>query len=705
MNHNKFAKTLLASALAFISVESTAQTLEEVVVTAQKREQSLQDVPIAITAFGESDVERLNAKELGDLQYSSPNLYIDQSQRNMPQIGLRGISDQSRNPGYDNRVSVYVDGIFAGRSGTSNQATLDLERVEVLRGPQGTLFGKNTVAGAISMTTKKPSDTFNGFLKAEGGDYSYRSMTGMVTGPISDTLSAKIIVNDTQRDGHIKNLANDRLLNGIDLKASRVQLRWLASDKTEVNFSYDKSESGNDNIGQEASPDNLAPNPHEVNFDTVTLNNVDQHGFGLTIDHELDNGFTLTSITGKRVADMLGVGDEDFTPYPIAFSNTQEHSEHTSQEIRLASPADDKMDYVVGAYYIKQTNESLSSARTGPYGFFVGLPNNAGVELPGVVDVKSFALFAHGNYMINDQLQLTAGLRYTKEDKDVNFTITDTSGLFTNDSISDDRSANDVSPKIGLNYFVNDDLMFYGSYSKAFKSGGWNIDFLNNFDNIAFDDEKVDNYELGMKSTLADGSVRLNAAIFRADYSDYQVFQFVPQSNGTTIFTLTNAGEVRSQGFEMDLTWAATENLSLWSSYGYTDATFLSFKDGGGVGVDYDGNAAPFAPKKNISAGVEYRYGVGFGDIVAQANYSYRDDFYAHPNNLEVNHVGAYELFNARLGLESADGHWSVFAWAKNLNDTLKMRSRSVSFFGVSRANYTDPKMVGLSLQYNFGEQ
>jgi len=694
---------MLSLAIAASSTHAVAQTLEEVIVTAQKREQSLQDVPVAITAFGESDVERLNAKELADLQYSSPNLFIDQANRNNPQIGLRGIADQSRNAGYDNRVSVYIDGIFAGRSGSSNQATLDLERVEILRGPQGTLFGKNTVAGAMSLTTKKPSDTFNGFVKLEGGNYNHQSYTGMLTGPISESVSAKLIVNDTARDGYIKNLTNDLDLNGLDQNGLRFQLRY-AGEKTEVNFSYDDSNNEGSWIGQLKDPDPLAPGAREVNYDTLTETSIEQHGFGLTIDHELDNGFILTSITGQREANMRALLDEDFTPYPVAYSNTEENSKHTTQEFRLASPENETYDYVLGAYYITQTNTSLSFAGTGAAGTFAGLPNFAGVTLPGEVDVKSTALFAHGNYMLTDKLQLTGGLRFTRETKDVDFTITDTSGLFTNDSVSDSRSANDLSPKIGVNYFASDDVMLYLSYGKAFKSGGWNIDFLRNFDDIAFDDEKVDNYELGMKSTLADGSVRFNAAIFRADYSDFQVFQFIPQSNGTTIFTLTNAGEVVSQGFEADLNWAISENFTLFGSYGYTDATFKRFKDGGGLGVDYDGNEMPFAPKSNVGLGLEYRSDVGFGEFVSQLDYSSRSDFYTHPNNLDVNYIEGYSLVNIRVGLESKEGTWSAYAWAKNLQDTEERRTRSVSFFGTPRSNYTDPKMVGVTLQYNFGQ-
>lgn len=698
-------KLMVSGVVASLLSTSGFAQIEEIVVTAQKREQSLQDVPIAITAFSSSDVERLNAADVSDLQYSTPNLFVGQNSRSVPKIGLRGISDQSRNPGYDNRVSVYVDGMYVGRSGASNQSTLDLERIEVLRGPQGTLFGKNTVAGAISMTTKKPVEVFSGFIEAEVGNYDRLSVTGMVNGAlIEDRLFAKLLLNDTQRDGHLDNLSNGKDLNGLDQQNARLQLRWLAGSATEMNFYIESSDNAGDYVGAEAVPDMFAGQPYTVNIDADTISFIEQFGTGLNIEHELDNEFTLTAISGYRESDSFARLDEDYSPFPIAVSNTREKSDHFSQELRLSSPATEDYDYVIGLYYFDQTNESASSGLIGPAGPAAGLPANTRVDLPGAVDVHSFAIFSHGNYRINEQLEITAGLRYTYEKKEVAFSITDTSGLFASGSFSDERSASNWSPKLGLNYTVGEDLMVYGSYAKGFKSGGWNIDFLSSFDNIDFDDEEVDSFELGIKSTLADGRVRLNAALFHADYSNYQVFQFVPQTNGTTLFTLTNAGEVTSRGVEMDINWAVTDAVSLWASYGYTDAVFEKFKNGGGAGIDFDDNKAPDAPENNVSIGVEYRHSLAdLGDLILQLDYSYRDQFYTHPNNFEVNRVESYDLVNGRIGIESDDGVWSVFAWAKNLTDNQEINNRNVSFFGIARASYTEPRTYGVSLKYHFG--
>lgn len=710
-NFHQVSSLALLGSLALISpFSAVAQqdfALEEIVVTAQKREQSVQDVPIAITAFNQSDLERLNASDLSDLQYSTPNLTIATNTKVTPRVGMRGISDFSRNPGYDNRVSVYVDGMYAGRSAASNQATLDIERIEVLRGPQGTLFGKNTVAGAISLTSRKPTEEFNASAKLDIGNESYTSITGMVNGAlIEDTLMAKIMVNDQQKDGYKTHLPSGDDLSGTDKQSARVQLRWML-EQGEVNFSYDKTTDDNDGIDAEKIDDAQAPGPFTVATDAPLTQFIETQGVALTVDYDFDNDFSLTSITGLRQTEYNSTLDEDYSPLDVATSTVTEDSEHFSQELRLASPVNDNYDYVLGLYYFEQTNESKSSASGGIYfpTYNADTNPNPKVEVPATVDVSSYAAFFHGNYRITEKLELTGGLRYTYEKKDLSYSISDTTFLFTNGDFNDTRDAEDLSPKIGLNFYLNEDILIYGGYSKAFKSGGWNVDFISTFDQINFDDEQVDAYELGFKSTLADGRVRFNAALYHSNYSDFQVFQFVPVSTGGTILSITNAAEVTAKGFEADVNWAMTEHLTLWAGYGFSDSSFDQFKDGGGPGVDYDGNNTPDAPARSYSLGLQFQHSVGdFGEFFASVDYSYRGAFYSNPNNLDVNRIDAYELLNARAGIRAHDDSWSVSLWGKNLADANDMTERSVSFLGVQRAAYLEPRTYGLSLKYKIGQ-
>jgi len=687
--------------------DSTAPILEEIVVTAQKRAQSLQDVPIAITALGSDDLDRLNAASLADIQYSTPNLTVSTNNRSNARVGLRGVSDFSRNPGYDNRVSVYVDGIYVGRSAASNQATLDLERVEVLRGPQGTLFGKNTVAGAISLTSKRPDGQLNGFVEGDVGNYGYTSVTGMVNGAlIEDKLYGKLMVNDTQRDGHVKNLYNGKDINGLDDQSLRMQLRW-ALDSTEINFTVDYDERNAEFHGREAINDTAAPKKYEVAFNKGSLQSVELLGLSGIVEHELDNGMEITALTGYRETEFQNSADEDYgsvdwipgsgSPFQDAESAIGEESEQLSQELRLSSAANESYDYVVGLYYFDQTNKATTSAGVGN--------NLVSVTVPAEVDVKSYAAFVHGNYWLAEKLQFTGGLRYTYEEKEIDFSITDTTGLFTNGSFIDDRDSDNFSPKLGLNYFVNDDLMLYGSYAKAFKSGGWNADFVESLDGLAFDDEEVDSFEVGVKSTFWDGRARLNASVYQSEYSDFQVQQFVVLPNNITDIILTNAGEVTSKGFEADLNVALSDTFTAWVTYGYTDAKYDSFKDGGGDGVDYDGNQLPDAPEQSFGVALEGRFPIsGSTNLVAQLDYSYRDAFFTNPNNADNSAVDSYDRFNARLGIESDDSAWSVYLWGKNLADSDDETYRSRAFLGVNRAAYMEPRMYGLSVKYNFGD-
>ena len=709
-NNNLSLAILAALGLPVISVvqaaDDTSPELEVVVVTAQKRVQSLQDVPIAITALSGADLERINAATLSDIQYSTPNLTVSTNNRSNARIGLRGVSDFSRNPGYDNRVSVYVDGIYVGRSAASNQSTLDLERVEVLRGPQGTLFGKNTVAGAINLTTKLPDGEFNGFVEANVGNYGYQSLTGMVNGSlIDDKLYGKLMVNNSQRDGHVKNLYNGDDLNGIDDQSLRGQLRWQL-DATEINLALDYNERGAQFHGREALNDTAAPNKFEVAFNKGSLQSVELFGFSGIVEHELDNGMQFISLSSYRETDFQNSADEDYgpvdfvgvgSPFQDAQSAIGEESEQFSQEFRLSSAMNETYDYVVGVYYFNQTNSATTSAAVGN--------NLVSVLVPAQVDVKSYAAFVHGNYRLTEQLQFTGGLRYTYEEKSIDFSISDTTGLFTNGSLTDDRDSSDLSPKLGLNYFANDDLMFYTSYAKAFKSGGWNADFVESLDGLSFDDEEVDSFEFGAKSTFWDNRARLNVSIFNSEYSDFQVQQFVELPGNITDIILTNAGEVSSRGFEADVNIALSEAFTMWATYGYTDASFDSFKNGGGDGIDYDGNKLPDAPEQSFGLGLEGRFQLSDKiNLIAQLDYSYRDSFFTNPSNADSTAVESYDRSNARLGIESIEGDWSVYLWAKNLADSDNETYRSRSFLGINRAVYMEPRMYGLSVKYKFGD-
>jgi iron complex outermembrane receptor protein len=696
--------SLVAASPTVWAQQSTPLQLEEVVVTAQKRAQDIQDVPIAISTLSSDDIDRLSAQTLADIQYATPNLTLSPDGRSNARMGMRGISDFSRNPGYDNRVGVYVDGLFVGRSAAANQATLDLERIEILRGPQGTLFGKNTVAGAIALTTKRPEGELSGFVKADVGNYNRRAFTGMVQGAlVKDTLFAKLMVNDTQRDGHVDNLFTGDSINGLDDQSLRLQLRWMRGD-TEVNFSIDRDERKAPFHGREAliPTEAYAPKPYEVRFDAPQRQDIELTGYGLIIDHELASGMQFSSLTSFRQNDFKNNAEEDYTdsqvitsPFSQVTSSLGEESEQFSQEFRWVSPANERYDYTFGLYYFEQTNKADSTAEL--------LNGVVGVSVPATVDVVSYAAYFHGNYSLTEKLQFTGGLRYTYEEKDVDFTISDTTRLFTNATFEDSFDVDDLSPKVGLNYFWLENTMLYASYSRGFKSGGWNVDFVSTLEQLGFGDESVDAFEIGLKTEFWEGRGRFNIALYDSEYDDFQVQQFVELANGSTVTTITNAGVASSRGIEIDANVLLSEHLTLWATYGYTESEFDEFKNGGGIGVDFDGNKLPDAPEHTYNVALEYRLPVGSGFIIGQIDYNYRDNFFTNPNNLPINAVDSYDLMNARLGFETADNRWSVFAWARNLTDNDDITYAQRSFLGLPRGTYMDPRMAGVTMQYQFG--
>ncbi len=721
----------LSSQIAVLSLASTctalsqaAVMLEEVVVTAQKRSQSQQDVPIAITALSANDIERLGATNVKDIQFSAPNLVVAGGNPVNQRFSIRGISDRGRNPGYDLRVGVYVDGVWVGKSAASNQSSLDVESIEILRGPQGTLFGKNTVAGAINITTKKPTDEFHGNVELGVGNYGASKLKAAVNVPFSDTVRGKLSVIKDTRDGYVDNLASGDAVsqseyNDKDEEAVRAQLVWDAGDQTEVMLTFDHLESSaNDLLAGERLGDPLAPSIREVSLDGASSVEVEGvGGYSLQVNHSLANGFELTSITASRYEDWNYQNfDEDYTPLALAESNTWVESSHITQEIRLASPANEKFDYVVGLYYLDQEIDGIGDASVDA--FAVGAVPSPGLLVLGVnydttVTVESWAAFAHFNYRFNDQLQLTGGVRYTEEDKDIDFIITDNSGFFvapaatvlTTEEVIAARSSDDLSPKISLNWFVNDDIMVYGGYSKAFKSGGYNADFIADANGLEFDDESVDAYELGIKSTWAEGRLRINAAVFESNHSDFQVQAQTPIAGGGSILTVSNAGELTSQGFEIDAQFLPTDWLRVWGSYGYTDAEFDSFEGcsiGGGIG-SCAGNRPTEAPKQSYNFGAEVTSQVAGGEAFANLNYFWRDELYSNPNNEAAFLNEDHSELSGRVGWNSLDGEWSVYLWGKNLTDEETQVFNGESFLNYGRAIYNMPRMYGVTVSKAFG--
>jgi iron complex outermembrane recepter protein len=674
--------------------------LEVVVVTAQKREQNVQDVPVAVTVVTSSDLERLQVNSVEALQYSAPSLVVSGGDPTRKRFGIRGIADQSRNPGVENRIGVYVDGVWVGRSAASNQSVLDLQSIEVLRGPQGTLFGKNTVAGAINITSVRPKDGYSGYLEGEIGNYNQRQIRAMANLGFSDAVAARISGSRTQRDGFTQNIFNNLDYDNRDDYSLRGQLQIKTDDLTVYLVADTTRMMLRSTAGGERFPDTLAPLPRQIVHNELQNYRIEYSGVSGQVDYDFANGGSLTSITAFRTSEYAGSVDEDYTPQNIAGTSGDggEQTEHFTQELRYASDTDGKFDYLAGLYYIAQRVE-------GGGGAFVFAPAInprapaifVRVDQRSRVDTEMVAGFVHANYRPTEKAEITFGARLTNEEKTINFRITDQSGLFTNGTLNETRSTTDFAPTISANYKFTDDIMGYARYARGFKSGGWNADFVRSIPDMDYDDESVDAYEAGLKTTFFDRRLQVNLAAYISKHKDYQVFSFVQLANGGTALNVSNAGRLTSQGFEIEAEATPTNWLSLFANYGYNDPIFDSFANGGGPGVNFDGNRAAEAPQHNVNVGVATDFDLGFAKLTLQGDYNYRSSLYSNPDNLPGNLSEALEQINFRAGLEF--GRVSAFAWVRNAADVTQVIYNSRSFLGFPRVEFNDPQTYGLTVK------
>lgn len=709
----KPATAVMAVAVATLATPAFAQDagaeettgIGEIVVTAQKRAQNVQDVPVAISVATEDDIERLQVTNIASLQYSTPSLVVAGNDTTRLRFGIRGVSDQSRNAGVDNRIGVYVDGVWIGRSAASNQEAMDVQSIEILRGPQGTLFGKNTVAGAINITSKKPEPgVLGGTIEGEVGNYDLVRVKGAVNLGVSEEVALRVSGGYVNRDGFTRNLFNGSDFENKDDYGFRGQFLY-DNGTTKVYLAGDTSKQKSRALSSgERSPDPAAPNPREVNINLPQDLVIKYEGLSGQIDHEFGNGGTLTAISAYRTSDYAGSSDEDFGP--AAFARTiafGESTEHFSQEIRYASDTSGALDYVVGLYYLDQKLQSNGSAEAFAPAINPAFPPIfVGVAQTAEVNSESIAAFLHANYRFSDALQLTVGARLNHEKKNIDFAITDNSTLFTTGTLRDRLSTTDFSPTASLNYSFTDDVLAYVRYSRGYKSGGWNADFVRSVNDIKFGDESVDAYEFGLKTMLFDRKLRFNAAAYLSKHSNYQVFAFVQLSNGGTALNVTNAGKLSSKGFEIEAELAPVEWLSLTANYGYNDASFDSFKNGGGPGVDFDGNRPAEAPKHNLNLGVATDFDLGFANLKLQADYNYRSSFFSNPDNLPINLNTSLESINLRAGLDF--GKFSVFGWMRNVADDTTQIYNGRSFLAFPRVDYNDPQTYGVTVKVMFGE-
>ena len=712
--------TLPAFAQESTSDQQDARRLQTVTVTATKREESLQDVPIAVSVIGGDDLTANAINTLEDATSLIPNVTVAEGSA-ADSIFIRGIGS-GVNQGFEQSVGTFIDGVYYGRGRSTRNPFFDLARVEVLKGPQATLFGKNTIAGAFNITTQRPTDAFEGrMLASYEPEYDGKAVEAVFSGPIADRVKVRIGGRYYDTDGYVRNS-----LNGQDEATRkdyilRGQVLIEPTDNLEILFKAETSQFNSNGEAQQitkASPLiaalSLAVDPaSEFNFDynrsaPGTGNpfgfegeDTNADNYALTINWDIGE-FRITSITSQLGYDYDVWRDTDYTNLNFLTQNEIQDYSAFGQELRLTSPANDQFEYIIGAYYSSEELENskrvdadfngvppIAAFLTGAFGVptaaLTGSRNQRFQQ-----DTTSWAIFAQGTLHASDRLRLTGGLRYTEDDKDSvkslfysSFGTSDVNPLVsavypslgfgivqpvTNRARSEDA----VTGEAIVEYDLNDNAMLFARYSRGFKAGGFDEDNVQaSPESAEFERESADSFEAGFKSEFAGGAGRFNATAFFNTFEDLQVSTF----DGVASFIVGNAASAETKGIEADLAYQITTQWDLAASIGILDATYKDFTDGpavfgGGVTQDLSGKPLQFAPDLtlNFKTGYEARVFTGWSGRAEVGGYY--NSGYEIPGDLDPFLAqDSFLKLDARVSLFSDDGSWDVALIGKNLTD------------------------------------
>ena len=714
----------------------SAQTIEEVVVTATRRAESLQDVPISISAVEAEDIVATGSVDLRDISTQVPNfVFAETVNQGLSFISIRGINSRTEpaDIGFDSSVGVYVDGVFHSRQFNANANMGDIERVEVLRGPQGTLFGRNTISGAINITSKKPTTgEFFGNLSVDAGNRNMIHARGSLNVPmIEDTLAMKLFAESYEIDGFAENITtgNDKL-GGKEKYSVRFQVRYTPGDRTNVDLTVSAYESEADDYFFEHI-DGPASDGREYTTlnDTENTSKIELFNTSVGIEHEFENGYTLISTTAFLDDELTFDADVENTPNPVVGIASFVATEQFSQELRIASPDDRNYDFVAGFYYDDEKGSENDVISLGVGFPFPPVQNSSIARGGNTLDRESWAAFIHANFDLNEQITLFGGVRYTDETKKQQTRPSTCANFFTciilgNPALTETTDA-PVDVKLeewtwttGIRYQVNQDVMIYGSVGTGVKSGAFNntpdpvADFAAN--NLVTDHEKVTSYELGLKSSWLANRLNLNFALFRMDYDDLQVRLGCVNCGpgGLPLRFLSNAGTAEGEGFELELIALPTDSLRFTAGIGYMDTVYDELQDvedqrRGGF-FDAGGNTLPLAPEWTVNVSAQHTAQLMGGSLTSRLDLSHVDDrfsdgsFHNHPDDV----LPAQTLLGARVTYRPASESWSVSLWAKNLtdDDSEVYRAFGTAFlpFGTNRAQYQQPRTYGVTAGLSF---
>ena len=686
--------------------------IDTIVVTAQRRSESLQDVPVTVTAFGAALIEEARIQQIDDIVTRTPGLSFDAFPASQPRLYIRGIGSSDRGAAGDPSSAVFIDDIYLGRPAAIAFDAFDVERIEVLKGPQGTLFGRNVVGGAINVITRRPElDGFDAGLSATVGSHGRLDGAGYVNLPFADDHALRISASGRSHDGYVENLFLNQDVDDQQTTSARIQYYGEPTSDMRILLTVDGTRdrgTGSANHVLELDSSDPLSNFYSPNFDPdVTYGSdpgyQDRDTFGARAEISNDFSFaTLTFLASYRDLDYgfrydFDGGNPDpaspgFNGVAIAGGN-DETAEMTSQEIRLSSLPESQFDWVVGVYHYNQEVQrsdilELDSALIAP------IPLREIYLADASLD--SYAVFGDVSVPLSERWAVFGGLRYSTDDKTQRVYNTDSMVPLRGDEFFDVTASVDFDAwtyRAGLEFQATDDDLFYLSMSRGYKSGGLNDTAVDALDAATpFGSETATQYEIGQKSTFFDGTMIWNNTFYYMDYSDLQTSQTINGRNVTS-----NAGKAHIQGYETQLVANFFDGFDLGVAYAYTDAVFDEFVEGG---VDYSGNRISRSPKHEVTVSASYTTPIAdVGDLTFAAEYRYASEIFDDNSNLPPEFRDATEFIDARVILDNFDNGLSVSLWGKNLTDE-RTRTFQGGFLGANFGAFNPPRTYGLTVTW-----
>jgi len=731
--------------------------LETVTVTTRRREESSQDVPTPMSVVSGQTLETQRVYRIQDLQQLVPSVNVAYMHARQSSVSIRGLGNNPASDGLEGSVGLYIDNVYLGRPGMAVFDLMDIEQLEVLRGPQGTLFGKNTTAGVINISTRAPTFTPERSIETSFGEDGYFQTKGTISGPINDELAGRFSAYRTRSDGDIKNEYNGHDLNGGSRDGFRAQLLFKPNEDFNVRWIGDYNEEDSSagtrvlyNTGPTINGVNLYQSRanaagatlvngshRKVNLDNDQHVTVHQGGTSVEANWTLPSDFTLTSISSYRFWNFTPANDDGLNVAATYNAGVSVEDKQYSQEFRLASPKGEFFDYVVGAYYFGSDLDNKSFAYYGPQAdIWNGTPRGALANVDSVgnghIKTDSFALFAQGTWHLTERLDFTAGVRGTYEEKSAWVTrdapvggaaVTGAAATArrgrTGAYDSGDLNQYSSSPSglLNLSYRITDDLLGYATLSHGEKSGGVNLAVGSaptaGADSLLIGTERANNAELGFKSTLWDRRLQLNANVFWTQVNAYQTNAY---DDVNRVQYLTNAGSVRSRGVEFESTVIPLRGLTLNFNGSYNDVSYLSYKDapcppevsqapGAPASCDLTGHQVVGASKWIGNANGKYEWNLANGlQPYVTGSYAFRSKAVGTVEDSDYGQIPSYAVVNLSTGLRGDfnQGQWDVSLWLKNAFDKTYYTTLWTGGNGGYEGLLGTPRTLGVTGRYDF---